>query len=399
MELDRRDALCGGQRENARPREDILFWGLSGQMTDATPYSGLSNKAAWRAFVPTRDSLRFHRALPYGERMFLASMLALIGVAGFILYLVTPVPFASLARGMSLYLMLPLVSVSIVWGVIRVAEKIAGHRFAVVHARGQWMLATAIATSSVIPVYGLFKQYVLKARGFPMDAALAEIDRFFLFGFDAWEITHHLFPSIWATILLDRAYGFWLPILMFCPVLWAALVADPIVRARLIACWIGVWVFVGGLAAWLLASAGPMYYPHFIGPDASFSALHDQIVAQGQLAREAGNIVATPIGHILLMKRYETGIYMPGFGISAMPSVHVSMSVMFAIGGFVLRRWIGWALALYAAIIWLGSIHLGWHYAADGIVGAALTIGMWKASAHIAKPFERRLSALEEERL
>ena len=136
--------------------------------------------------------------------MFLSSMLALIGIAGLILYFVTPVPFASLARGMSLYLMLPLVSVSIVWGVIRVAEKIAGHRFAVVHGRGQWMLATAIATSSVIPVYGLFKQYVLKARGFPMDATLAEIDRFFLFGFDAWEITHHLFPSIWATILLDR---------------------------------------------------------------------------------------------------------------------------------------------------------------------------------------------------
>ena len=106
MELDRRGELRGGQHKIARPREDILFWGLSGQMTDATPYSGLSNKAAWRTFVPTRDSLRFHRALPYGERMFLSSMLALIGIAGLILYFVTPVPFASLARGMSLYLML-----------------------------------------------------------------------------------------------------------------------------------------------------------------------------------------------------------------------------------------------------------------------------------------------------
>jgi hypothetical protein len=72
---------------------------------------------------------------------------------------------------------------------------------------------------------------------------------------------------------------------------------------------------------------------------------------------------------------------------------------MFTIGGFALHRWIGWALVAYAAVIWLGSIHLGWHYAADGIVGAALTIGMWKASAHIAKPFERRFSALEDNRL
>jgi len=368
-------------------------------MTDATTYSGMPDRAAWRAFVPTQKSLRFQRDLPEGERLFLSSMLAFIGVAGVILYLATPVPFASLARGMSLYLMLPVVSVSLVWGVIRVAEKIAGHRFAIVHARGQWMLATAVATSSFIPIYGLFKQYVLKARGFPMDATLAQVDRFFLFGSDAWEVTHHLFPSVSATVMLDRAYGVWLPLLMLCPVLWTALVADPIMRARLIACWIGVWVIVGGVAAWLLASAGPMYYPHFIGQDASFSALHDQIVVQSQLAREAGKMVATPAGHILLMKRYESGIYMPGFGISAMPSVHVSMSILFAIGGFALRRWIGWALTAYAAIIWLGSIHLGWHYAADGIVGAALTIGMWKASAPIAKSFERRRSALEEDRL
>lgn len=328
-------------------------------------------------------SLRFHRDLPHEERRYLLAMLGFIAAMGVVLYLVTPVPFKSLARGMSLYLMLPFVSVSIVWGVIRIAEWVAGHRIEILHARGQWMLITATATSAVIPVYGLFKQYVLKAQGFPLDPTLAAIDRLLFFGYDGWQVTHKLFGSVWFTLVLDRAYGLWLPILMFCPVAWAALIKDPFIRARLIGCWVAVWVLVGGLAAWLLASAGPMYYPHFIGPDRSFQALHDRIVELGAILRTHGEVLTAPLGHVYLMNRYQSGIYMPGFGISAMPSVHVSMATLFAIGGFQLNRWIGWGFLAYAILIWIGSIHLGWHYASDGIVGAALTWAIWKWSGRL----------------
>ena len=328
-------------------------------------------------------NLRFHRDLPHAERRYLLAMLAFIAAMGVVLYLVTPVPLTSLARGMSLYLMLPFVSVSIVWGAIRLVEWVAGHRIEILHARGQWMLVTATATSAVIPIYGMFKQYVLKAQGFPLDPTLAEIDRLLFFGYDGWQVTHKLFGSVWFTLLLDRAYGLWLPILMFCPVAWAALIKDPFVRARLIGTWVAVWVLVGGVAAWLLASAGPMFYPHFIGPEPSFQALHDEIVALGKTLRAQGEILTTPLGHVYLMNRYFSGIYMPGFGISAMPSVHVSMAALFAIGGFQLNRWIGWGFAAYAVLIWIGSVYLGWHYACDGIVGALLTWSIWKWSARL----------------
>jgi membrane-associated phospholipid phosphatase len=85
------------------------------------------------------------------------------------------------------------------------------------------------------------------------------------------------------------------------------------------------------------------------------------------------------------------GNYVPGFGISAMPSVHVAMATLFAIGGFVMHRWIGWLMTAYAILIWIGSIYLGWHYATDGIVGASMTIGLWKLSGKLAEPFEERL--------
>ena len=334
--------------------------------------------------------IKFHRDLTAGERLFLGGLLGFIAASGMVLFIVTPVPFSALARGMSLYLMLPFISMSAVWIVLRIAERLAGHRFAIPHARAQWMAITAFASSCTIPVYGMFKQYVLKDRGFPFDPLLAEADRYLFFGQDGWQVMHDLFGSLWFTLVLDRAYGFWLPILMFCPVLWAAIVTDPWVRGRLIACWLAVWVLVGGVAAWLLASAGPMYYPHFIGPSPSFQALHDRIVELGSLARRQGETLATPFGHVMLMNRYQSGHYMPGFGISAMPSVHVSMAALFAIGGYVIHRWLGHLLLAYAVLIWIGSVYLGWHYALDGILGAALTYGIWKLSAKLAATFADR---------
>lgn len=361
--------------------------GQQHQMTEISSQDGLAARLTrsrlWA--LPIRAlQLKFHRDLPSGEKLFLAALLGFVLATGFVLWLATPVTFRLLMRGMRLYLLLPLISVSVVWGVIRLAEKFAGHRFAIFHARAQWMVTTALITSLTIPVYGMFKQFTLKARGFPFDPLLASVDRMLFFGYDPWQVMHGLFGSAWFTLFLDRAYGIWLPILMFCPVLWAALIHDPLIRARLIGCWLGVWVFVGGVAAWLLASAGPMFYPHMIGPEPSFQALHDEIIRLGEEVRAQGSLLATPMGHNLLMKVYFSGSYLPGFGISAMPSVHVSMATLFAIGGFCLRRWIGWAFVAYAILIWIGSIYLGWHYASDGIVGAGLTYALWKASAKLA---------------
>lgn len=335
--------------------------------------------------------LRAFLAVPALEASFLLSLLSFVALAGILLFILTPVPLPAIGLGISAYAFLPMVSGSIVWVLVTGVERFLRIDENAVHARLPWMLGTAMATSLAIPVYGMFKQYILKDKGFPFDPALAAVDRFLFAGQDPWVIFHDLFGSVWFTIMVDRAYTIWAVILMACPVVWAAMVKDPVVRARLISCWIGVWLLIGGVAAWLLASAGPMYYPHLVGPDQSFSMLHDRIVELGRLAEVAGSKLATPTGHVALLNRYMQGNYVPGFGISAMPSVHVAMATLFAIGGFVLHRWIGWLMTAYAVLIWIGSVYLGWHYATDGIVGAAMTIGMWKLSGKLAEPFEDRL--------
>ena len=65
-------------------------------------------------------------------------------------------------------------------------------------------------------------------------------------------------------------------------------------------------------------------------------------------------------------------------GISAMPSILVASSVLFALVAWRANRVLGWIFWAYAAAVMLGSVHLAWHYALDGYLGAALTVLIWR---------------------
>jgi hypothetical protein len=66
-------------------------------------------------------------------------------------------------------------------------------------------------------------------------------------------------------------------------------------------------------------------------------------------------------------------------GISAMPSMHVALPVLFALVSFKANRWLGWLFVAYTVVILVGSVHLGWHYAIDGYVSVAAVMGIWGA--------------------
>lgn len=66
-----------------------------------------------------------------------------------------------------------------------------------------------------------------------------------------------------------------------------------------------------------------------------------------------------------------------GGGISAMPSMHVSMAFLFVLLGWRVHRLIGVLALLYCIAIQIGAVHLGWHYAIDGYVSMAATGAIW----------------------
>src|SRR3546814_19240972 len=78
-----------------------------------------------------------------------------------------------------------------------------------------------------------------------------------------------------------------------------------------------------------------------------------------------------------------------------MPSVHNGLAALFAIAAFRLWRPLGWVVAAYAALIWVGSIHLGWHYAIDGMVSIAMTFAIWHVTGRIADRLERPIRSDE----
>ncbi len=245
------------------------------------------------------------------------------------------------------------------------------------------ILAATVIVSFKIPFFGVFKQFTLKDRGFPFDEYIASSERWLLGGHDAWQFTHAVFGSLNATLLIDRLYVLWgIPVVIL-PILWMAFVKNWTVRVRLLLCWVMVWAVIGGVFAWVLGSAGPIFYNDVIGPDAGFANFNAVFENLNIAAQNANQQFYVTQNSALLLEHYQSTGYAPAKGISAMPSVHVAMAVLFAIGGFQLHRVVGWAFVVYAAIIWVGSVHLGWHYLSDGLVSIVLTLAMWKLSKFI----------------
>ena len=246
--------------------------------------------------------------------------------------------------------------------------------------RAPWLIIAILATGITLPLFELFKQHILPLRGFPLDPAIAGFERFLFFGNDAWMLSHAVFGSVSATLFIDRVYGFWLPMMFAFPVVVVMAAHDIGLRARLLGCWLMSWVFVAGFGAWVFGSAGPCYYTQLVGSDQGFSALSARLSALGAEAHAKGQVIAAIDFQAMLLNGQSATELLPAGGISAMPSMHVAMAVLFAIAGFQFGRVWGVILSGYALLIWIGSIHLGWHYATDGIVGAAMMIALWRIS-------------------
>lgn len=256
-------------------------------------------------------------------------------------------------------------------------------------ARGKWardrcvsLLWPPVLFALLMASFNAFKQMVLPAAGFRFDPLFASLDRALFLGHDPWRITHGLFGSPGATGFIDTAYHGWFVPMSLGVMVCAWLPRESFrLRTQYLLSYIAIWIGIGTVLAFLLPAAGPCFYTHFVGPAPEFQALMERLATdQTALGRP---VTALTIQHMLLQSFGGGGLAVGG-GISAMPSVHNALAVVFAFAAFRLNRWAGIAMAGYAALIWFGSIHLGWHYAIDGIAAVALAFGIWKLAGRIA---------------
>lgn len=241
--------------------------------------------------------------------------------------------------------------------------------------------------AALIASFNAFKQMVLPIAGFGYDPAFAEADRLLFLGTDPWRITHAFLGSPGATWLIDRSYHAWFAPMSLGVLLCAWLPASTYrLRNQYLLSYVAIWIGIGSILAFLLPSAGPCYYEHFIGPHPSFAELNAQLVTAEMASGAQLTALANQAG---LLRLYGGDALAVGGGISAMPSVHNGLAVLFAIAGWRINKWLGAALAGYALLIWVGSIHLGWHYAIDGLFAGALTFGIWAIAGRVVDRFER----------
>ncbi|WP_165357366.1 phosphatase PAP2 family protein [Sphingosinicella sp. CPCC 101087] len=224
----------------------------------------------------------------------------------------------------------------------------------------------------LMPSFNAFKQRILPDAGFLYDPELAAIDRAF-FGTDPGLWLHDTIGSPVATALLDALYhGWFLPTTL--GVAMVGLCAGTRTRAQYMIAYVGVWIILGAVLAFLVPAAGPAFYAALVDPGQAgpFTAVADRLAATS-----GGGLLTSLHNQQYLIANLDRPALVVGGGISAIPSVHNALAVLFALASFRIGRLCGLAMSAFALMIWIGSVYLNWHYAIDGVVGAVGALLLW----------------------
>jgi hypothetical protein len=195
------------------------------------------------------------------------------------------------------------------------------------------------------------------------------------------------------TIFLDWLYGLGWYISWMTIFIWAAWTTNRKIRWVFFCNFCLSWLLLGtGMAYWL-SSAGPCYFDKVASTAGPYSPL---------FAHLKGVFVEPPLaaisGQRYLWEAYIGGTFIKGAGISAMPSMHLSIMTTCTLGAWHLNRFIGMLYIFLTAGFLVGSIYLGWHYAIDGYISILLTALLWYLLAKVANkkfkdPLQKNLLA------
>lgn len=238
-------------------------------------------------------------------------------------------------------------------------------------------LLHALPALLAIPLFAssftIAKAAVPLLHPYSWDSRLAAIDQTLHGGVQPWLLLQGLVGYPPVTALLNLAYHLWF-FIMFAMLYWLVFSTERAqLRMQFMLSFVISWTLLGNVVATLLSSAGPCYYRLVTGGPDPYAALMGYLhVADSHIPVLALNV------QNMLWQGYQQHVGVSGMTISAMPSMHVATAVLLALAGWHIGRSTGIALSIFAALILIGSIHLGWHYAVDGYVGAVGAYLIWR---------------------
>ena len=237
-------------------------------------------------------------------------------------------------------------------------------------------IAHAVPMLAGMLVFGgtftVMKASIPSLAPFAWDVQFEQLDRWLHGGIAPWELLQPILGVPLITHAINWAYNFWF---YFLGLIWlwqAFSQRDDRLRLRFFLTLILGWILLGNIAATMFSSAGPCYFGRVTGLADPFvplmSYLHEASRSHAVWALEAQE---------MLWHNYSLREVALGSGISAMPSMHVAMATLFALVCWRTKRWLGIAMTIYAIVIMIGAVHLGWHYAVDGYASALGIMLIW----------------------
>jgi hypothetical protein len=120
-----------------------------------------------------------------------------------------------------------------------------------------------------------------------------------------------------------------------------------------------LWLVVGPLIHILLPAAGPIFFERMgYGP---------------RFARLTPDRETVEVANVL-WATYASHGSLAGAGISAMPSLHIAMVTWMTLAIRTFEPRFFRPMLAFAVLIFALSVALGWHYAVDGLIGAASSV-------------------------
>lgn len=215
--------------------------------------------------------------------------------------------------------------------------------------------------------------------GFGWEAVWADTDHL-IFGMDSWRWAHAILPEFLAPVITFYYAIIWGFVLVFSGTLISAFASRGLTATYFTALMLS-WL-IGGIAmAYAISAAGPVF-AHLADPE-----LADRFLPlRAELLRLLG-----PDDLVIKSQRYLANgmsmkIALKGSGVSAMPSMHIATATILICAAWE-TRWLPLAV-LFWLMTFFGSVYLGYHYAVDAPVAAAVAGLCWAGSRRIFNTVE-----------
>ena len=233
-----------------------------------------------------------------------------------------------------------------------------------------------------MPMFSAMKSSIPLFNDYGWDAFFIQMDHR-IHGTDPWRLLQPIFGYPIVTSAVSVAYHAWLMLIYMGGLYFALYVKDRELRSRYFVTYFAIWTLIGIVMATILASVGPCFVGPLVGLDT-----FDEQMAYLRAANERFPIFVLDVQEQLL-NWHLTGQHGLGRGITAMPSMHVGLGFLFFLAVRKISAVAGWIFGIFFLIVFIGSVHLAYHYAVDGYVSILVTAIVWKLAGLWRKGTDR----------